>query len=53
MSKIDDLVHEWHTSPDDNGELHEYLGMTWEEYGLWAEKCILPDRLKHLDQEDD
>ena len=36
LDTIDDWVDAWHT--DTNGEepLHEFLGMTWEEYGLWV-----------------
>jgi hypothetical protein len=34
--EIDDFVDEWH---EGNGEipLHEFLGMTPEEYGLWIQ----------------
>lgn len=31
---MDDKVAEWHAS-DSDLELHEYLGLTWDEYGLW------------------
>jgi len=33
--EIDDFIDRWHqeTSPS---ELHEFLGMTWEEYSLWV-----------------
>lgn len=35
---LDDLVEEWHTRDDDPGvELHEYLGMSWDEYARWVE----------------
>lgn len=30
----DNLVEEWHTGEDPR-ELHEFLGLTWEEYGQW------------------
>jgi hypothetical protein len=30
--EFDDWVHRWHES-DTGMELHEFLGMTWEEYG--------------------
>lgn len=34
---IDDHVEEWHESS--SGEaLHEFLGLTWEEYALWVER---------------
>jgi hypothetical protein len=34
--EIDDLVDEWHRSPDGQ-ELHDYLGWTEEEYSAWVE----------------
>ena len=33
---VDDWVEAWHESPAGSGELHDFLGLTWEEYGLWA-----------------
>jgi len=33
--EIDDFVEAWHTS-DSSKEIHEFLGMTFEEYSLWA-----------------
>jgi hypothetical protein len=35
--EIDDWVDAWH-SGNDHLELHEFLGMTWDEYRLWTEK---------------
>ncbi len=41
--EIDDFVDQWHEDEDTTQELHEYLGMTWEEYSAWATKpSILP-----------
>ena len=36
--EIHDDIHDWHTRPgtDQNVPLHEWLGMTWEEYKEWA-----------------
>jgi hypothetical protein len=34
LEDIDDFVDQWHGSKVD-GELHEFLGMTTAEYGLW------------------
>lgn len=34
--EIDDFVEHWHTGEGDDCDLHEYLGMTWEEYSLWG-----------------
>jgi hypothetical protein len=37
MDEIDDFVEAWHRSDSDE-TLHEFLGMTSEEYDLWVEK---------------
>jgi len=35
--EIDRFVEDWHEGREGaDMELHEYLGMTWEEYRLWA-----------------
>ena len=36
LDEIDDFVDRWHDQTDGEAQLHEYLGMTWEEYSLWA-----------------
>lgn len=41
---IDDWVERWHTG-DSKQELHEFLGMTWEEYGNWV---AAPAALPHI-----
>jgi hypothetical protein len=33
---IHDYIEEWHNS-DSNKELHEYLGLTWEQYAKFVE----------------
>lgn len=35
--QIDDRIDEWHESTTDDGPLHEWLGMTWVEFGQWLE----------------
>jgi|SRR5690606_17839685 len=41
--EIDGFVDMWHEDQDTELELHEYLGMTWEEYSVWATKpSVLP-----------
>ncbi|QXW44850.1 hypothetical protein [Pseudomonas amygdali] len=46
------FVEGWHEGLEGAGiELHEYLGMSWEEYGVWvatpvALSSILPARKK-------
>lgn len=39
---IDDFVEYWHEAPEGSDaakvELHEFLGLTWDEYKLWTER---------------
>jgi len=42
--QIDDYVGKWHDSSSDLA-LHEYLGLTREEYGLWLGD---PDQLSSI-----
>lgn len=49
--EIDDFVEVWHHS-DSNLELHESLGLSWEEYSLWVAdpehiNLIITARRKH------
>jgi hypothetical protein len=42
---IEDKIGEWHELyPDDNSvvELHDFLGLTWDEYSMFVEYDILP-----------
>ena len=41
---IDDFVDSWHDGSDDR-QIHDYLGLTWEEYSNWV---IAPDSLNHI-----
>lgn len=44
--KLDDLIDEWHEAPEDGVSLHEYLGMTWEEYAIWVKDAqAIPERI--------
>jgi hypothetical protein len=38
MDEIDDFVEEWHTSKQNSEPIHEFLGMTEDEYALWVEQ---------------
>ena len=38
QDEIDDFVEKWHEDENATQELHEYLGMSWEEYSVWAAK---------------
>lgn len=35
LEEIDDWVEKWHDSSQ-RKELHEYLGMSWDEYSAWV-----------------
>jgi hypothetical protein len=35
---IDDFVEAWHQAGGFGQELHDYLGLTWNEYALWVER---------------
>jgi hypothetical protein len=37
LSDIDKYIENWHRTPD-SISLHEYLGMSFEEYSIWVEK---------------
>lgn len=43
--QLDDLVDLWHNSPEDGVPLHEFLRMTWDEYGQWTRTGVVPVRL--------
>lgn len=34
---MDDAIDAWHALPSPPCPLHEWLGMTWDEYRAWAE----------------
>lgn len=42
LQDIDSYVEQWHEaedgSPAADMELHEFLGLSWDEYRLWVEK---------------
>jgi hypothetical protein len=44
LEEIDDFVDAWHAAPQEK-ELHEYLGMTDDEYSLWLRS---PDALPYI-----
>ena len=43
ICEIDDYIDLWHDGDGDGKKLHEYLGMTWEEYGRWLRGARLED----------
>lgn len=38
MDEIDDFVEVWHTDDAIEEPIHQFLGMTEEEYALWVEQ---------------
>lgn len=44
IDEIEDYVDAWHDGKEgQRQELHEYLGMTWDEYSVWGTKpSVLP-----------
>ncbi len=44
LTDIDDYIEKWHLS-DLNVPIHDYLGMTRDEYALWVEK---PEALRFI-----
>ena len=55
--EIDDYIDQWHEHEHNHKiSLHEFLGMTWDEYALWVEKpeslsAILLSRHKNMSLE--
>lgn len=43
---LDDLVDQWHDSPDDGVSLQQFLGMTDEEFDPWARDATIPERMR-------
>lgn len=46
LEDIDDYIDEWHESDSDE-ELHDYLGMTFEEYSVWVENDSMLKTIFH------
>ncbi|MFD3688335.1 hypothetical protein ACFWTE_26345 [Nocardiopsis sp. NPDC058631] len=44
LEDIDLYIDAWHDGDDDR-DLHDYLGMTWDEYRLWVER---PESLRYI-----
>jgi hypothetical protein len=44
LDDVEEHVARWHES-EDARELHDYLGLTWDEYALWAEQ---PSALRYI-----
>ncbi len=35
-AEIDDFIEAWHQTESDTPPLHQFLGMSWEEYSAWV-----------------
>jgi len=44
LDDIDDYIDNWHEG-NSNKELHEFLGLTKEEYAIWLVKPFLLDQI--------
>jgi hypothetical protein len=40
--ELDDAVTAWHEGAGADIDLHDYLGLTWEEYSAWIESGTYP-----------
>jgi hypothetical protein len=36
-SELDELVERWHNCEDSDLPLHEFLGISWDEYARWVQ----------------
>jgi len=43
--EIDSFVARWHDGDGADEQLHEYLGMSWQEYSLWG---TTPSLLRYI-----
>jgi hypothetical protein len=53
MHNINDAIHDWHDSPPGAMPLHEFLGLTWEQYKSWVEGSMNEEELNDLGYYDD
>jgi hypothetical protein len=59
IDEIEDYEEKWHSGiAGENQELHEFLGMTWKEYSLWATRpsilaSILNSRKRNISLDDE
>lgn len=35
--ELDERIDAWHNGDGDDLELHEYLGVSWQDYAAWVE----------------
>lgn len=60
LDEIDDFIDTWHDNENIPKEisLHDYLGMTWDEYSLWVNdsdilSSIISARRKRIDLQEE
>jgi hypothetical protein len=42
--EVDDLVELWHEGAGGDLPLHEFLGMSWDEYKTFVQEGVIPVR---------
>lgn len=42
---LDDAIDSWHNQLQQTAPLHEWLGMSWEEYRRWCQHPSEPDEI--------
>ena len=42
---IDDFIDDWHDGKTGVADLHDYLGLSWDEYGEWVKHEGALDRI--------
>ena len=47
---VHEYIRKWNADKESSAKLHEYLGMTWEQYNVWADTSSL-DKAFGLDPE--
>lgn len=50
IEDVDDFIDQWHEGASEN-DLHEFLGMSWDEYASWVTNpsvlpCVIKARKK-------
>lgn len=43
VTNIHDAIELWYDLPEDDVALHQFLGLTWDEYADWVELGRLPE----------
>lgn len=52
MGRIHDAIERWHNGEGSDQQLHEYLGLTWDEFCCWFAENRLPEGHPLIDEEE-